>query len=497
MKKLYEMDFDVSDTPREPTPQKKKGPPSAVPVKRDPAAANRGHAYNPGMPPERRKTEGPEDSNPMGQPQARRRASSATVQVTPVQQPRQTQPSPNGKFDVSLPDGRVVRIPAGSAQDAQKTAGEWLKNNPAKQKGAPGMYATMDDDDRATPDQPQGASVDWQRFKVQPSPNEGATAADAGPGPQLDREGLARLREMVNSRIKEIVRKKQGGGGYNLYAPNKGKKKNPKPVGEFPTRMAAKRAELARFPPKDPEALKKARKRLDKLSKDPKKRIEKEKEEMKSKGSHRSGRPARDRKAKKEAIVNSIANALVERLFREEEIAGSPWDDRISGLHPDALSQDKKLSKFHKDMHVASQGALGDGHKALTKALRGVAKVQPGDIMHDEDRGKMYMPVTLDVDGTEIGPVHLYVDGGHVCIEVSKDAREAIGGLEPNMAKDLRGGLMSFQEDHLPKIDKAKKAWNERDSYLDKLHQKLEKSVGGMSPVEVHLAKQLMNKRRR
>ena len=46
-----------------------------------------------------------------------------------------------------------------------------------------------------------------------------------------------------HARISEIVRKKAGGGGYNLYSPNKGKKKNPKPVGEFPTRIAAKRAE--------------------------------------------------------------------------------------------------------------------------------------------------------------------------------------------------------------------------------------------------------------
>jgi hypothetical protein len=62
------------------------------------------------------------------------------------------------------------------------------------------------------------------------------------------------------------------------------------------------------------------------------------------------------------------------------------------------------------------------------------------------------------------------------------------------MAKDLRGGLMTFQEDHLPKIDCAKKAWGERDSYLDKMHSKLTKHLGGMSGVEHHLAKDMIGK---
>jgi hypothetical protein len=303
---------------------------------------------------------------------------------------------------------------------------------------------------------------------------------------------------MVNNRIQEIVRKKEGGGGYNLFPPNKGKKKkNQKAVGEFPTRLAAKRAELARFPPKDPEQLKRTRTRLDKLSKDPKKRIDKEKEDLTAKPGKRSGKAAGSRKARKEAIISRMVGDLTERLFKEDEVPGSPWDERIASLHPDAMSSDKKLHRYLKGIEMASHGALGDGHKTLAKVLRGMAKVNPGDVMRDPDRGKMYMPITLDIDGDEIGPVHLYVDGGNVCIEISPEARETIGGLDPMIAKNLRGGLMSFQEDHLPKLDKAKKAWTDRDSYLDKLHQRLEKSVGGMSGVELHLARQMMNKRRR
>lgn len=484
MKKLREMDFDVSDTPREPTPPKRKGPPAAVPVRRDPAAANRGHAYNPGMPPERRKNE----ARPSSQP---------TQQLRP--QPQQggvQQVSTTGKYDVTLPDGRVIRIPASSPQVAQQTAGEWLKNNPATQKGAPGTYATMDDEDRTDAEHPQGATVDYKRFQVQPSPNEGVTAGNLAGFQEPTYE--QRLRQAVREMVREVVRRKEGGGGFNLYPPNKGKKKGKKQksVGTFPTRLAAKSAELARFPPKDPEQLKKLRKRLDKLKKDPKKRSEAEKRDLMGPNAPKKvGKPAKDRKkAKKEAFIRAMVRDLHERLFHEDEVPGSHWDEHILSMKPEVVASDKRLHGYHKNMQVASIGALRDAHKAMMKAMKGTAKVHPGDAAFDPERKKMFMPVMLDVDGAEIGPVHLYVDGGHVKIEVSDDARNAIAMLDPPQARDVRGGLMSFQEDHLPEIDTAKKAWNERDSYLDKVHAKLEKQFGGMSDVERHLAKPMLTK---
>ncbi len=53
---------------------------------------------------------------------------------------------------------------------------------------------------------------------------------------------------------------------------------------------------------------------------------------------------------------------------------------------------------------------------------------------------------------------------------------------------------MSFEEDHLPRIDGAHKAWSARDSYLDKLHGRLEKHAAGLSGVEHHLMKGLLTK---
>lgn len=111
----------------------------------------------------------------------------------------------------------------------------------------------------------------------------GAIAGVQAP-PLRDDERMAAVREMIRNKVREVVRKKAGGGGYTLYAPNPGKKGGSKPVGNFPTKMGAKRAELARYPPKDPNKLKRLRKDIDKTSKDPKKAAEKERTAAKQKG---------------------------------------------------------------------------------------------------------------------------------------------------------------------------------------------------------------------
>jgi len=377
--------------------------------------------------------------------------------------PAKTSPG-ESSWDVYVDGAGVYKVPASDEQSAKDRAAEWLSSG-------------------GDPDQ-AGKKFDPTAFQA--VRGESAVGGSIGSGPQrpLSAEGLKLFQSLVNQRIQEIVRKKEGGGGYNLYSPNKGKKKNPKPVGEFPTRMAAKRAELDRFPPKDPEQLKRARARLDKLAKDPKKQQAAARKEMGA-------------KAKKEALISKMSSTIAERLFHEDEVPGSPWDERLSGMDMDSLSSDKKLHKLMKKIELASNGALGDGHKTLSKVLRGLAKIGPGETMRDPDRGKMYMPLSLDVDGQEIGPIHLYIDGGNVCVEISQEAREMIGGLDPILAKELRGGLMSFQEDHLPKIDKARGPWSERDSHLDSLHAELEKTVGKMSGVQMHLARPMFAGRRR
>lgn len=109
------------------------------------------------------------------------------------------------------------------------------------------------------------------------------------------------VRELIRKKVREVVRKKAGGGGYTLYAPNPGKKGGSKPVGNFPTKIGAKRAELARFPPKDSEKLKRLRKSVDKAAKNPKKAAEREKTASKVKGTDGGKKPA----LKKESVNES------------------------------------------------------------------------------------------------------------------------------------------------------------------------------------------------
>lgn len=469
-------DFDFSDTPEEPTQRSGKKSPPPIPVRSNrpsgpprflPGANNAPYTRNRG--PRRESSPFGQDkraSDPGAAPQQRMRSRAPTQQIQPAQETN---------FEVTVPGIGVYRVPASDEMAAKLRIDAWLRSGEATGNKV---------------------STDPNRFTVK-KVEEGTTGGDIA-GYQMPQEEAYKIavKEAIRDMVREIVRKKAGGGGYVLYGPNKGKKKDAKPVGEFPTRLAAKRAELARFPPKDPEQLKRARKRLDRLMKDPKKRAEKEQEDLSGrKKPHRTGAPARDRKkAAKEAFINIMANDLHERLFHEDEVPGSHWDEKIASLHPDAIASDKKLALLHKNMEKSSLGALGDAHKGLSKVLKGMATVQPGDVSYDPDRRKTFMPVMLDCDGTEIGPVHLYIDGGHVKIEVSREARQAIAEMEPDAARDLRGGLMSFEEDHLPKIVQAQNAWSDRDSYLDRLHGKLEKQATGLSGVEHHILKSLLAK---
>lgn len=472
-------DFDFSDTPQEPAQASGQRRPPPVPIriqkvsgppKRLPGANNAPYV--------RGQRGQKQEATPFTSQTRRSRTPTSQFQMgpdTPLQKSAAPNPSTEpgeDVWDVYVNGAGVYKVPAPDEQTAIQRAHEWLNGGGDPEVG--------------------GKQFDQNAFQAVRA--EGATGASLVGYQEPVDEYRMRLKAAIREMVREVVRKKAGGGGYVLYGPNKGKKKQAKPVGEFPTRLAAKRAELARFPPKDPEQLKKARKRLDKLLKDPKKRQDAEKREL-IKKPKRVGKPAGDRKkAARESIVRAMVRDLQERLFHEDEVPGSPWDERISSLNPDVLATDKKLAGFHKGMEKASIGALGDAHKGLGKVLRGMATVHPGDVSYDPDRGKTFMPVMLDCDGTEVGPVHLYIDGGHVKIEVSREARQAIAQLEPDYARDLRGGLMSFEEDHLPKIDQAQKAWAARDGYLDKLHGRLEKHASGLSGVEHHLLKQLLTK---
>ena len=423
--KNEKMDFDLSDTPQEKLPKKdpKRPPPHPVRMKK-------------------------EDG---GQQQARRRMPNQTMPQIPAMPGQGMQPvgqapaAQPGSWDVTVPGKGVYRVPGvSSAEQAKQAIVTWFAED-------------QDDPSQA---------VNLNPRQLIAKPVQEMTAGGAGTfGYQkpITDEQMQEIKERVNTVFKEIIRKKKNGGGYVLYKPNKGKRGAPKKVGEFPTRKAAKDAEINRFPPKDPK--KAAR--------------------------------AKARAAKAESVIQALTNGLTEALFREEDIPGSAWDERLAALGPKAMASDKKLHGHHRSIEKASIGALGDGHKALAKALKRHGKVLAGEHGR-ETGGKMYMPVSLETkgaEGTEIGPIHLYIDGGHVKMELSDEFRQGLATLDPKLAHEIRGALMTFEEEQLPRIDGARKAVGQRDAYLDKLEKALDGQLSGMSGVELHLAKNLIGQK--
>jgi hypothetical protein len=278
------------------------------------------------------------------------------------------------------------------------------------------------------------------------------------------------IREFVRKKIAEIVRKKKGGGGYVLYAPNTGKKKAAKPVGEFPTKFGAKRAELSRFPPKDIDKLKKARKELDRVRKDP----DKMKKKLKREGT--------------EAILVSL---ISEALFREED-AGSDWDENIGKLSRAAVSNDKKLQAHQKSIEKKTEAVLSAAVMTIKRALGKDAKLKSFGGVKKSDSGKTYVAFGVQLDAIDIEPIYVYVENGKPRIEISSQAKVSLTKAEPDQAKMLRAELATVQERVLDREDSLTKAVDVRDKYLTKVQDTLDKIVAGFSPLEVSMLKNLL-----
>ena len=317
------------------------------------------------------------------------------------------------------------------------------------------------------------------------------------------------VRQTVRNKIAEVVRKKKGGGGYVLYAPNKGKKKQSHPVGSFPTKLAAKRAELARFPPKDAGKLRRLRKEVDKLMKDPKKRADSEKKAQKTKGTVTAASMAAKPKVKKESysremmeaailskvINNQVKKNLTEGLFREER-QGSEWDEFIGKISNKALQSDTGFRRLQAQIEKATQQSLGQATKVIQRALGGEAKVKASASPGKTDNGQTYTPFNIEVEAASVGPIYLYVDKGLPAIEMSDEAKNSMTKITPGAAKAIRAALAGAQ-DALEKVSGVADAVAQRDGYLSKLEAKVDKMIAGMSPIQISILKQLLVKKYR
>lgn len=338
------------------------------------------------------------------------------------------------------------------------------------------------------------------------------------------------VRSVVRRKIREVVRKKAGGGGYVLYAPNRGKKNPSQPIATFPTKLAAKRAELARVPPKDPKKLTRLRKEVAKLMKDPKKRAEAEKraqavpgtdlpQSKPKKPAKEKGRktPPRPRKPKKpaaapaakkesfnraeveaailsEAVIRGVRARLSEGLFREER-QDSEWDEVIGKISDRVLMSDRGYQRVQRHLQAATEGALSKAVRIVQKMLGGDARVKAAQKAGQQD-GKTYMPFHVQVEAASVGPIYLYVDRGLPAIEMSDEAKNGLTKVTPGAARAIRAALATAQ-DALEKVSGVAEAVAERDAYLDKLEHNVDRMVATLSPLGISLMKMLLVKKYR
>ncbi len=311
------------------------------------------------------------------------------------------------------------------------------------------------------------------------------------------------VRQLIRRKIQEVVRKRAGGGGYTLYAPNKGKKKRATPVATFPTKLAAKRAELARFPPKDPKKLQRLRKEVEKLLKDPKKRAEAEKRAMMQRGTdvpkhHRAGHARGhhyESKILARVIVKEVKNLMLNEGLFKEEAPSSQWDEFVKKVSDKALKGDAGFQRVMSRVDRELQGTLGKALKTVQKEVGAAARVKPLGTKKHED-GRTYIAFKLEAEGGSVGPVYIYSHNGVPRIELSDEAKAGITKVDPATARGIRGALSATQ-DALESIESIRSMTSERDAYLSKMERDLDEQIGSMSPVKLALLRQLLVKKYR
>jgi hypothetical protein len=336
------------------------------------------------------------------------------------------------------------------------------------------------------------------------------------------------VRKVIRSKIREVVRKKGGGGGFVLYAPNKGKKTESKPVGTFPTKLGAKRAELSRFPPKDPGKLSRLRKQIAKLMKDPKKRADAEKKARdipgiditpsrrpKKRARRPNPRPAAPAVPVKkehftrgdieaallsEVISRQVKAALTARvvlgegLFREER-AGSEWDEVIGKISDHVLKADHGYQRIQRKMQQATEASLGQAVRIIQKALGPEAKVKAAKKPGSEN-GKTFVPFHIQVEAALVGPIYLYVDRGLPAIEMSDEAKNSLTKVTPGAGKAIDAAIGAAQRG-LEKVSGVQQATAERDAYLDKMEHSVDRMISSMTPLQISMLKMLLVKKYR
>ncbi|MHB8407940.1 MAG: hypothetical protein ACYDHY_07640 [Acidiferrobacterales bacterium] len=294
------------------------------------------------------------------------------------------------------------------------------------------------------------------------------------------------IREVVANRVKEVVRKKKDGNAYVLYRPNTGKKGSPKPVATYPTKLAAKRAELAKYPPKD--AGKKAR-----LSREIQKLQHAKDEKGKGKESGTpedfKARAAREKAKKEEFLRPLIASFVMESLIKED---AQEWIQFLNRVPKAALAKDKKFASLQKKVDKTAEKTLDLAFKSIVRSVGKSAKLRSHGVRRDE-ANRPFISFTAEINGVEADPFNIRLsDAGIPSLEVTQKAKGDLAKADPNVVKLFRAELIQAQEQILDDMNLAQKELAKRDAYLDKSQGEIDSFVSELSPLGLSLLKQLL-----
>jgi len=300
-------------------------------------------------------------------------------------------------------------------------------------------------------------------------------------------EGM--LRTLVREMLKQEIVRKQPSGNYGLYKPNPNKKGPAKKVQEFPSQIAARAAELQRFPPREPEKLMRLRKDVEKLRKHPELAAQKKMKKAGRKNGHKKQREG----------VTRLQISLMESLFKEEK-RESEWEEYVSKLSSSILTADKKLSKFQDAIEKASNDVLASAMKNFKKRARKLNfDIETSEVKREDGTGKSYVEFSIgDREGAaRVAPMYIFIDAGRPDLKMSSNAKAALMKLDPERSKKLRGELMEFKDTVLGSMDAISAAVSRRDAYLSDIEKKLDKQLSTMGPIEIQLLKRLLVKKYR
>jgi len=273
-------------------------------------------------------------------------------------------------------------------------------------------------------------------------------------------------RQAIRQKMNEVVRKRKSDGKYVLYAPNNGKKHDAKPVQVFSSKLAAKRAELAKFPPKDPKKLERLRKQVEKLLKDPKARA-------------------------KAALKENVDRDLFERALISSALLHE-YKINPKSLSKKAASQDQDYSAKENNLSKVTGEELNNKLKQIEEQLGMTCVAGQPEKRKD---GSTWLPFMIKAD-IEIKPVYLHVDEeSRIKVKLEDEAWASLTQCNPEQQSKIRstiGMLGEAPEDVNQNIAQAK---GERDGHLDNIASFLDNFVAKLSPLALTSLKKLLVKK--